>query len=230
MAASRILVVEDEAAMRSVLRDNLEYEGYSVIEAGDGREALEKIQRDAPALIIMDIMMPVMDGIDATRRLREKGVWTPVVFLSARGDEIDRILGLEIGGDDYITKPFSMRELLARVKAMLRRAEAGGKPPSSVRVGDRTVEFDTYSVKLADGSRLAMSHLEAGLLELLMREKNRPVPRARILDEVWGVEAYPTDRTVDNTVVRLRKKLEEDPKKPRRIITVHGVGYKFADA
>jgi DNA-binding response OmpR family regulator len=220
MSKGRILVVEDEADMRTVLRDNLSFEGYEVIEAPDGRAGLEKALAEKPDLVIMDIMMPRMDGITATRKLREQGLWMPVVFLSARGDEVDRILGLEIGGDDYITKPFSMRELLARVKVILRRSTLGTGSTSTVLVGERTVDFDSYAVLEPDGSRQNLSHLEARLLELLVREKNRPVSRKRILDEVWGVDAFPT-------VVRLRKKLEPDPRSPRHIITVHGVGYKF---
>jgi len=229
MNKHRILVVEDEGAMRGVLRDNLEFEGYEVLEASNGREGLDLAVSMKPHLIVMDIMMPVMDGLEATRALREKGMWMPVVFLSARGDEVDRILGLSIGGDDYVTKPFSMRELLARIKVILRRAGRHQQAGSRARVGDREVDFETYAVILPDGSRSNMSDLEARLLGLLMREKNKPLDRARILDEVWGVEAYPTDRTVDNTVVRLRKKLEPDPRDPRHIITVHGVGYKFVE-
>lgn len=228
MTGARILVVEDEADMRAVLRDNLRFEGYEVLEAADGRAGLRSALEERPDLVLMDIMMPRMDGIAATRELRSRGVWTPVVFLSARGDEVDRILGLEIGGDDYITKPFSMRELLARVKVILRRAGPGAGA-ARLAVGDRTVDFDTYSVTLADGAALHLSHLEARLLEMLVRRRNRPVERARILDEVWGVDAYPTDRTVDNAVVRLRRKIEPDPRQPRHIITVHGVGYKFVD-
>ncbi|MHC4598778.1 MAG: response regulator transcription factor [Planctomycetota bacterium] len=227
MRGAKILIVEDEPDMRAVLKDNLEFEGVTVLEAEDGSRGLELALAEAPDLVIMDIMMPVMDGIEAVRRLRAKDVWVPVVFLSARGEEVDRILGLEIGGDDYVTKPFSMRELLARIRVILRRAGGAGPPGKAVVVGDRTVDFDTYAVILSDGTRQALSHLEARLLSLLMREENKPLDRARILDEVWGIEAYPTDRTVDNTVVRLRKKLEPDPKKPRHIITVHGVGYKF---
>ncbi|MHC5038570.1 MAG: response regulator transcription factor [Planctomycetota bacterium] len=229
MTKPRILVVEDEPDMRAVLRDNLEYEGYEVLEAADGREGLERAVADGPALVIMDIMMPVLDGLEATKRLRAKGLWMPVIFLSARGEEVDRILGLEIGGDDYVTKPFSMRELMARVKVILRRTGRDEAPGPLPRVGEREIDFDTYAVIHPDGSRQALSHLEVRLLSLLMREKNKPLDRARILDEVWGIEAYPTDRTVDNTVVRLRKKLEPNPKDPRHIITVHGVGYKYVE-
>jgi DNA-binding response OmpR family regulator len=229
MEKVKILVVEDEPDMRAVLRDNLEFEGYEVLDARDGKAGLEEALRARPDLVIMDIMMPVMDGIEATRRLRSRGAWMPVVFLSARGDEVDRILGLEIGGDDYITKPFSMRELLARVKVILRRASQAPDGGTVIQVGDRKIDLATYTVVLPEGGKKALSHLEAGLLELLFREKNRPVDRNRILDQVWGVEAYPSDRTVDNTIVRLRRKIEVDPKKPRHIITVHGVGYKFVE-
>jgi DNA-binding response OmpR family regulator len=226
---ARILVVEDEADMRAVLRDNLAFEGYEVLEAEDGRAGLALAVQQSPDLVIMDIMMPVLDGIEATRKLREKGLWMPVVFLSARGDEVDRILGLEIGGDDYITKPFSVRELLARVKVILRRAGKGPAASQSIRVGEREVDLATYAVLLPGGRRKTLSHMEARLLEMLVREKGRAVARSRILDEVWGVKAYPSDRTVDNTIVRLRKKLEPDPKTPRHIVTVHGVGYKFVE-
>lgn len=229
MGKPKILIVEDEPDMRAVLRDNLEVEGYEVLEAGDGRQGLETALSARPDLVLMDIMLPGMDGIEATRRLRAREVWIPVVFLSARGDEVDRILGLEIGGDDYVTKPFSMRELLARIKVILRRAAGPKEPGNRLRVGDREVDLDTFAVVLPGGERLALSHLEVRLLELLAREMNKPVDRARILDEVWGVEAYPTDRVVDMAVVRLRRKLEKDPKKPRHLLTVHGTGYKLAE-
>ncbi len=230
MNTHQVLVVEDEDAMRGVLRDNLAYEGYEVLEAADGRAGLEAALSHKPDLVVMDIMMPVLDGLEATKRLRARGFWAPVVFLSARGDEVDRILGLEIGGDDYVTKPFSMRELMARIKVILRRVSGERGPRGPVRVGEREVDFETYAVLLPDGTRHNLSDLEARLLKLLMGERDRPLSRARILDEVWGVEAYPTDRTVDNAIVRLRRKLEPDPRTPRHIITVHGLGYKFVDA
>lgn len=223
-----VLVVEDEESLRRVLRDNLEIEGYSVLEASDGSRAVELASSERPDLVIMDIMMPRMDGIEATRHLRQHGLWMPVVFLSARGDEIDRVLGLEIGGDDYITKPFSIRELLARIKVILRRAR-GGTRSARHTVGEREVDLDTYAVITPDGTRLSLSYREARLLELLLNERNKPLDRAHIMDQVWGIEAYPTDRVVDNTIVRLRKKLEPEPGKPRHLITVHGVGYKLVD-
>ncbi|MHC4780833.1 MAG: response regulator transcription factor [Planctomycetota bacterium] len=229
MSKRVVLVVEDEPDMRGVLRDNLEYEGYEVLEAADGKAGLEAALGEKPDLVIMDVMMPVMDGIEAVRRLRARDVWMPVIFLSAKGEEVDRVIGLEIGGDDYMTKPFSMRELMARIRVILRRAESGSGMAPRATVGEAEVDFETYGVIQKDGTRLALTHLEARLLALLMSERGKPLERARILDEVWGIEAYPTDRTVDNTVVRLRKKLEPDPKKPRHIITVHGVGYKFVD-
>ena len=229
MGALKVLIVEDEPDMRAVLRDNLELEGYEVLEAADGRKGLELAVSSRPDLVLMDIMLPLMDGIEAVRRLRARELWIPVVFLSARGDEVDRILGLEIGGDDYVTKPFSMRELLARIKVILRRVSGPRETGGRLRVGDREVDLETFAVILPGGERLALSHLEVRLLELLAREKNKPVGRACILDEVWGVEAYPTDRVVDMAVVRLRRKLEIDPKKPRHLITVHGTGYKLVE-
>jgi DNA-binding response OmpR family regulator len=223
---STVLIVEDDTDLRGILRDNLEFEGYRVLEAANGADGLETALREKPHLVIMDIMMPGLDGIEAVRSLRARNVWMPVIFLSARGDEVDRILGLEIGGDDYVTKPFSMRELLSRVKVILRRA-GSASPEEGVRVGERTVHLDRYTILEPDGTTTTLTDQEARLLELLVREEGKALQRSRILDEIWGLEAYPTDRTVDNAIVRLRRKLEPDPRRPRHILTVHGVGYKL---
>jgi DNA-binding response OmpR family regulator len=184
---------------------------------------------ERPDLVLMDVMMPTQDGLETTRKLRASGLWMPVVFLSARGDEISRVLGLEIGGDDYITKPFSMRELLARVKVILRRA-GQGPPLTGLTIGDRRVDLETYTVTLSSGATHALSHLEAQVLEYLAARPKQPVSRTELLNEVWGLNAYPTNRTVDNVIVRLRKKLEPNPKEPRHLITAHGVGYKLVSS
>jgi DNA-binding response OmpR family regulator len=226
VTALTVLVVEDDADLRGILRDNLTCEGYRVLEAGDGIAGLDLALEVQPNLIIMDIMMPRLDGLEAVRRLRARNAWMPVVFLSARGDEVDRILGLEIGGDDYVTKPFSMRELLSRVKVILRRTGTA-RPAGGVTIGDRVVHLERYTIVQADGSTTTLTDLEARLLELLVREEGTALTRARILDEVWGLDAYPTDRTVDNAIVRLRRKLEPDPRQPSHILTVHGVGYRL---
>jgi DNA-binding response OmpR family regulator len=225
---AHVLIVDDEATLREILRDNLEAEGYRVSEANDGPQGFELAVGERPDLILMDVMMPTQDGLETTRQLRARGLWMPVVFLSARGDEISRVLGLEIGGDDYITKPFSMRELLARVKVILRRARQG-TPAVGLTVGDRRVDLETYTVTLPGGATHALSHLEAQVLEYLASRSKQPVSRTELLNEVWGLDAYPTNRTVDNVIVRLRKKLEPNPKRPQHLITVHGVGYKLLD-
>jgi len=223
-----ILIVEDEPNMRLGLKDNLEFEGYSVDLAEDGVEGLEKILKKQYDLIIMDVMMPKMSGLDACKKAREAGVEAPILLLTAKSEEIDKVIGLELGADDYVTKPFSLRELLARIKAILRRAALKKEPnkTTDTKVGRLTVNFDTYTSHDQNG-QVRMSHKEYAILQYLLGRKNETVSRYDLLEKVWGYEESPTTRTVDNFIVKLRQKVETDPNDPRIILTVHGTGYKL---
>lgn len=224
-----ILIVEDEPNMRLGLKDNLEFEGYSVELAEDGAEGLDKILKKPYDLIIMDVMMPKMSGLDACKKARESGIEAPILLLTAKSEEIDKVIGLELGADDYVTKPFSLRELLARIKAILRRATLRQEPASKsaeMKVGRLTVNFDTYTSYDSNG-QVRMSHKEYAILQYLLGKKNETVSRYDLLEKVWGYEESPTTRTVDNFIVKLRQKVETDPNDPRIILTVHGTGYKL---
>jgi len=223
-----VLVIEDEADIRRALRDNLSFEGYRVLEAGNGEAGLAAALKEKPDLVLLDWMLPGMDGLAVCRELRARGSMIPGVFLTARGQEIDRVLGLEIGADDYVTKPFSVRELLARVKAILRRASGASNRPGRFRIGDLDVDAEGFVARRGK-KEIPLGRFEAEILRLLAHRKGAAVPRNDILAEIWGVEAYPTDRTVDNYIVKLRQKIEKDPRNPRLLLTVHGVGYKLVD-
>lgn len=223
-----ILVVEDEADLLRGLRDNLAYEGWRVLTAGDGEKGLALAMKEKPDLVILDWMLPGMDGLAVCRELRARGAMVPVVFLTARGQEVDRVLGLEMGADDYVTKPFSVRELVARVKAILRRAAGTASRPAKFTIGDLEVDADAFTAKRGKKT-IELGRYEAEILRLLAQRKGQVVSRNDILNEVWGVDAYPTDRTVDNYIVKLRQKIERDPKTPRLLLTVHGAGYKVVD-
>ena len=223
----RILITEDEPNMRVGLKDNLEFEGYTVDLAENGTQGLELILKNAYDLILLDVMMPGMSGLDVCKKAREKGINTPIVLLTAKSEEMDKVLGLELGADDYITKPFSLRELLARIKAILRRG--GLKSTSSsatVVIGRLTINFENYTASNASGA-IRMSHKEYDIMNYLLQRKNEIVSRYDLLEKVWGYEESPTTRTVDNFIVKLRQKIEEDPNDPRIILTVHGTGYKL---
>jgi len=223
-----ILIVEDEPQMRMGLRDNLEFEGYEVDFAEDGSTGLHKILENQYDLIVLDIMLPKMSGFDVCKKAREKGIKTPIIMLTAKGEEIDKVLGLELGADDYITKPFSLRELLARIKAVLRRTEDQAPKGENQRLkfGGLEVDFSTYDAYL-NGKPEPMSHKEFEILKYLWQHQGETVSRDQLLNEVWGYEEFPTTRTVDNFILKLRKRIEKDPAHPRHILTVHGIGYKF---
>ena len=223
-----ILIVEDEPNMRLGLKDNLEFEGYSVDLAEDGAEGLDKILKKSYDLIIMDVMMPKMSGLDACKKAREAGIDSPILLLTAKSEEVDKVVGLELGADDYVTKPFSLRELLARIKAILRRVTLKKEATKSteLKIGRLTVNFDTYTSHDANG-QVRMSHKEYAILQYLLGRKNETVSRYDLLEKVWGYDESPTTRTVDNFIVKLRQKVETDPNDPRIIITVHGTGYKL---
>jgi DNA-binding response OmpR family regulator len=223
-----ILVVEDDRAMLEGLCDNLRIEGYSADGAVDGASGLERLMRNTYDLAILDVMLPKLSGFDLLRRLREKGVRTPVIMLTAKGEEIDKVLGLELGADDYITKPFGLREFLARVKAVLRRNESGGGGAASRRnsIGSLDVNFLTYSA-LRKGKPVEMTPKEFDVLKFLWEHGNQTVSRDQLLASVWGYDESISSRTVDNFILKLRQKIEENPADPKVIITVHGLGYKL---
>lgn len=225
---ARILIVEDEPAMQLGLKDNLELEGYAVDIAGDGDAGLTRIKTGSFDLVLLDVMLPKRSGFEVCKAAREAGIQTPIVLLTARGEELDKVLGLELGADDYITKPFGVRELLARIKAILRRSQAGAGNDKGDRVtiGRLTVNFNTF-VTLQDGKEVKLSHKEVEILGCLHKHRNKVVSRYDLLEQVWGYEEQITTRTVDNFIARLRQKLEVNPDTPKIILTVHGSGYKM---
>lgn len=224
---SKILIVEDEPAMVAGLRDNFEYEGYDVISAGDGVSGLERALNDSPDLIVLDVMMPRMSGLDVCKQLKAKRPSVPIIMLTARGQEIDKVVGLELGADDYVTKPFSIRELMARVKAVLRRASTPASAATEIyRFSDVEVNIRSNEVR-RNGELVDLSSKEFALLAYFLAHPVEVLSRDRLLDAVWGYENYPSTRTVDTHIVHLRQKLEPNPEEPRFILTVHGTGYKF---
>ena len=223
---ARILVADDEKDMVTGLRDNLQFEGYEVSVAFDGEAALELATTESPDLVLLDIMMPKMDGLEVCRRIREAGFRIPILMLTAKSQEIDVVRGLEVGADDYITKPFSIRELLARVKAALRRTEVGKGLSRMLRVGETTVDMIKGKVVRGD-TEYNLGHFELQILKMLVENAEQPVERNKLLDVIWGLDGFPATRTVDNHIVSLRRKIEPDPKEPRHIVTVHSIGYKF---
>src|SRR6516162_8103148 len=222
----KILVVEDEPNMVAGLRDNFEFEGYQVITARDGVEGLQKALDESPDLVVLDVMMPRMSGLEVCKQLRAKRGSIPIIMLTARGQEVDKVVGLELGADDYVTKPFSIRELLARVKAVLRRAQTLPKEQDRYTFGDVEVDLRSYQVRRG-GQPVEFSSTEFELLKHFLCHSGETMSRDRLLDEVWGYENFPTTRTVDAHIVRIRQKLEPVPEHPRFFLTVHGVGYKF---
>jgi len=225
----KVLIVEDEPDMRMGLKDNLEFEEYEVDTAENGKEGYEKIIKNNYDLVLLDVMMPEMSGFEVCKQVRKEGINVPIILLTAKGQEIDKVRGLELGADDYITKPFSLRELLARVKAVLRRApEQSAKKSAPVHIGILTIDFSTF-IATSKNKPVQMSHKEFELLHYLWDKRNTVVTRDDLLNKIWGYEESPTTRTVDNFIVRLRQKIEKDPDRPHIIITVHGIGYKLID-
>ena len=224
---SRILIVEDEPVLLRALADNFRFESYEVLTAEDGEAALCLVKEKNPDLLILDLMLPRMSGYDLCRRLRAEGVEIPILMLTARGEEADRVVGLDLGADDYVTKPFSVRELGARVRALLRRARRLHTLPDSLNFGDVTVDFRSYTAR--KGERiLDLTRKEFQLLRILVARAPDAVTRDELLDEVWGQNCYPTTRTVDTHIANLRVKLEDNAQQPRHLITVHGVGYRWS--
>jgi DNA-binding response OmpR family regulator len=231
-SVTRLLVIEDEELVREGLLANLKLEGYEVLGCANGVDGIEAYERESPDLVILDLMIPGFDGLEVCRRIRQSGRGTPIIILTAKCSEVDKVVGLELGADDYLTKPFGMRELFARIRALLRRSQpaVGGDvvqtPPDELVFGDVQIDFRTYRARRG-GDEVILSAREFELLRYLSSQPDVPVTRDELLDHVWGYNNYPTTRTVDNFIARLRHKVEEIPDKPRHIITVHGVGYKF---
>jgi two-component system alkaline phosphatase synthesis response regulator PhoP len=225
---SKILVVEDEPDMVLGLKDNFEFEGYEVLTAPDGAAGLERARSDKPDLVILDIMLPKLSGLEVCKALRGEGFEAPIIMLTARGQEIDKVVGLELGADDYVTKPFSIRELLARVRAILRRTEGTKKRLSRYRFSDVELDFEAYRAKKAE-EPLDLSPREFELLRYLIERKGQTVTRDQLLEDVWGYESYPSTRTVDTHIAKLRAKVGDSGTEPKYIMTIHGVGYKFVD-
>jgi DNA-binding response OmpR family regulator len=226
---SKILIVEDEPNMRLGLKDNLEFEGYEVDLSEDGKNGLEKILKNKYDLIVLDVMMPHLSGFDVCREARSKGITTPIILLTAKGEEIDKVLGLELGADDYVTKPFSLRELLARIKAVLRRGDASSNNKIAkveIVIGKLKINFEGFTAE-SNGAPVQMSHKEFEILNYLWQNKNQTVSRDALLQNVWGYDEFPTTRTVDNFMLKLRQKIEKEPNHPQIILTVHGIGYKL---
>jgi DNA-binding response OmpR family regulator len=222
----KILIIEDEESILMALEDDLRIEGYEIASAKDGLQGLSMAKEQAYNLLILDIMLPKMDGFEVCKQLRQAGVTTPILILTAKSQEIDKILGLELGADDYVTKPFSPRELLARVKAILRRAKQTQTGIDLYSFGDIGVDFKKCEAKKGAKS-IYLTALEFALLHFLINRKDQVVSRDDILDEVWGDEVYVFPRTVDTHIAHLRKKIEDDPTSPKYIIGIRGIGYKF---
>ena len=226
---SRILIIEDERPMRAALADALEGEGYRVLTAADGEEGLARALSETPDLILLDLMMPRLDGYALCAELRQRANTVPILILTAKGRLEDRVKGLDLGADDYLVKPFSTEELLARVRAVLRRVTRASAVLKTLLLGD--VRIDFVKQQAARGRKAVhLTAKEFAMLRLLAESGGEPVSRERFLDVVWGYAAFPTTRTVDNHIATLRAKIEKDPEKPRWIQTVHGVGYRLQEA
>lgn len=223
----RILIVDDELPVLESLQFNLENEGYSVLTAQDGEAALAQARDHKPDLIILDLMLPRLSGLDVCRSLRRDSK-VPILMLTAKGDETDKVVGFELGADDYLVKPFGMRELLVRVKALLRRAAAPIEEQARIEIGDIVIDFDRHEVT-ARGRLVELAPKEFELLEVLARHRGRAMRRAVLLQRIWGTEFFGDERTLDVHVRWLREKIEKDPGRPRHLLTVRGVGYKMRD-
>jgi DNA-binding response OmpR family regulator len=222
----KVLIVEDDPAMATALKDGFTYEGYDVELAQDGEAGLKAARTVAPDIVVLDVMLPKMSGLDVCKRLRSEGSALPIIMLTARGQEIDKVLGLKLGADDYLTKPFGFMELIARVEALLRRTSAGARNAEVYGFGDVVVDFKRAELKKR-GQPVETTARELRLLEYFIAHRGEVVPRERLLDQVWEYDATPLTRTVDMHVAKLRRKIENDPADPRFIVTVHRMGYKF---
>ncbi len=223
---TRILIIEDEPDMRRGLQDNLEFEDYEIVTTGNGSEGLRLAQKEPFDLILLDLMLPGLDGMEVCRKLKEEGSTVPIIMLTARGSESDKVEGLLTGADDYITKPFGLKELLARIKVILRRVQPHPSSLREIEFSDVKISFDKYEAKKGE-TLLDMSPREFEILRLFIDREGETVTREEFLKEVWGYTSFPQTRTVDNHIAKLRQKIEDDPDQPKHIITVHRMGYKF---
>jgi len=225
----RILLVEDEEHLRDVIRLNLDLEGYDVTPVGDGKSALEEIDKKRFDLLLLDVMLPEVDGFQVCENIRLRNMNLPILIISAKGGSQDRIQGLKLGADDYLAKPFNLEELLLRVKILLKRADrdSGSVSVDTFEFGGNSVDFSSYEIITSRGVKKRLSKKEIMLLRLLIDRKNTVVSREQILESVWGYDVYPSTRTIDNYILAFRKYFEEDPKLPRYFISIRGIGYKF---
>jgi two-component system alkaline phosphatase synthesis response regulator PhoP len=224
---ARILVVDDEAHLADGIRENLEAEGYRTDVAHDGAAGLARLRAEPFDLVVLDVMMPSMDGLELTAQLRRDGIQTPVLFLTVKDAAEDRVRGFEAGGDDYLAKPFHLKELLLRVAAILRRSSWYQASGAAVEFGGNRIDFKTYEARAWDGTQHSLTHKEAMILRVLADRPGHIVTREEILDRVWGYEVFPSTRTIDNFIVRLRKRFERNAEAPAHFHTVRGVGYRF---
>ncbi|HDT12933.1 MAG TPA: response regulator transcription factor [Candidatus Aminicenantes bacterium] len=228
-ATKTILIVEDDGGIRLILRDALTAQGYQVITAADGPEGLAKALEARPDLLILDVMLPGLDGFEVCKKVRQEGVTSPIMMLTVRDEELDKVLGLEVGADDYVTKPFSLKEVSARVKALFRRVEDYQAGLDVYRFGKIELDFKKFESR-KDGRPLGLTPLELRILKVLVTRKGQVVTRDEFLDLVWGVDNLAVShRTVDSHVAHIRKKVEDDPSRPEHILSVHSIGYKFED-
>ena len=227
--SKKILIIEDEPGIQLSLQDEFEAEGYVVYTAEDGEEGLEMAKQHRPDLIILDIMLPIFDGYEVCKRLRMAGDTTPIIMLTVKDREIDKVLGLEFGADDYVTKPFSLRELLARVKAIFRRTEERSTELTCYCIGEIELDFKKYVAK-KKGKEVEFTPLEFQMLKLLIQKKEQVLTRDDFLDKIWGEDnMVVSSRTIDSHIANIRKKIEDDPSNPKHIISIRGVGYKLTD-
>lgn len=225
----KILIVEDEPGILVSLKDEFESQGYVVYAAEDGEKGLEIAKEEKPDLIILDIMLPVLDGYEVCKKLRMEGDTTPIIMLTVKDEEVDKVLGLELGADDYVTKPFSFRELTARVKAVFRRTEERVKDLTDYSFGNIELDFEKYEAK-KEGKKLYLTPLEFHMMRLFIRNKGKVLSRDDFLDRIWGEDNVTVSyRTVDSHIANIRKKIEDDPADPQHILSIRGVGYKFID-
>jgi len=223
----KILIIEDEEDLVKGLKLNFVDEGYEVDCAYDGDEGFQKAMKENPDLIILDLMLPNKNGLDICKELRQNKIHTPIIMLTAKSEEIDKVVGLEIGADDYLSKPFSIRELIARVKVQLRREKRDRKEiPKILQLENYKIDFSHFKV-IKNNTEIDLTSLEANILKFLYSRNGEVVTRYELLEKIWGYDVYPTTRTIDNHILKLRKKIEEDPNHPTHLLTVYGEGYRF---
>lgn len=227
--SKKVLIVEDDPGILVSLKDEFESLGYAVFKAENGRKGLAIARQESPDLIILDLMLPGMDGYEVCRELRNEGNRTPIIMLTAKNKEIDKVMGLELGADDYVTKPFSLRELMARVRALLRRTTERIEDIDTCRFGQIELDFKKYEAR-REGKKLELTALQFHMLKLLIQKKGEVISRDEFLDEIWGRDnVWISHRTIDSHIANIRRKIEDDPYHPTHILSIRGVGYKFVD-